>query len=432
MYLGYIKGGLSIGNYIKGGGATPPPVLTDFRMIVKTDNAGTSGSNQFTLPTASETYNYTVDWGDGVIENITVSTAQTHTYPSAGIYTISITGTFPRISFNNGGDRLKVLEVVNFGEVGWARLDLAFFGCANMKINPFATGLFTSITTMQRAFLNCTVNNFFPIINIPSAASFENTWSGNDLSNFPLIDVSSGTDFRATWRGNKLTSFPLLNMDNAVSLGSGTLNGAWQNNLLTEFPAINLPNGSDFSETWRNNQLASFPNVLLGTNKTNVVFTGTWRDNQLTSFPLLNMENAGNIRLAWANNQLTSFPLISFPNLTTAGDANGGAWQFNNLDTFPAISFPLCTLFRSAWQSNGIMSSFACRDFYKMTNGINAFVGTTLPTEDWSDILITQEANNINDNVTFHGGSSTYNVAGGVARAALVARGWIITDGGAE
>jgi hypothetical protein len=34
--------------------------------------------------------------------------------------------------------------------------------------------------------------------------------------------------------------------------------------------------------------------------------------------------------------------------------------------------------------------------------------------------------------VSFHGGNSKYNVAGGVARAYLISNfGWIITDGGA-
>jgi len=37
-----------------------------FTIVVKTDNPGTSASNQFTLPLDEyASYYYTVDWGDG-------------------------------------------------------------------------------------------------------------------------------------------------------------------------------------------------------------------------------------------------------------------------------------------------------------------------------------------------------------------------------
>ena len=39
------------------------------------------------------------------------------------------------------------------------------------------------------------------------------------------------------------------------------------------------------------------------------------------------------------------------------------------------------------------------------------------------------EANNPNNNVIFHGGNSLLNAGGLTAKATLVARGWIITDG---
>lgn len=53
-----------------------------------------------TIPATGSGYNYSVDWGDG-----NTSTGQTgdalHTYSLPGIYSVSITGTFPRIYFDN-------------------------------------------------------------------------------------------------------------------------------------------------------------------------------------------------------------------------------------------------------------------------------------------------------------------------------------------
>ena len=35
----------------------------------KTDNPGTSGNNQITIPTTGSGYSYYVDWGDGIVED---------------------------------------------------------------------------------------------------------------------------------------------------------------------------------------------------------------------------------------------------------------------------------------------------------------------------------------------------------------------------
>jgi hypothetical protein len=37
-----------------------------------------------------------------------------HTYDNPGTYTVSIRGDFPRIYFNNGGDRQKLLDIVQW------------------------------------------------------------------------------------------------------------------------------------------------------------------------------------------------------------------------------------------------------------------------------------------------------------------------------
>lgn len=77
-------------------------------------STGSSGNNQITIPTnPAFTYNYTVDWGDTNIDS-NVTGNITHTYTTPGIYTITITGTFPAIYFNNDGDRLKITEILSW------------------------------------------------------------------------------------------------------------------------------------------------------------------------------------------------------------------------------------------------------------------------------------------------------------------------------
>ena len=340
------------------GGVVPPPPSTDFIIKVKTDNDGTSNNDQFTLPTSNiggTVYDYTIDWGDGVVENITTTTTQTHTYPTAGTYTITISGRFERIYFNNGGDKLKLIETVNFGDVGWRYFAQAFNGCTNNVMNSNCTGNFDLVTTAESA------------------------WRDNNLDTFPAIDFPLCTNFRNCWSNNNLTTFPLINMGSAISLES-----AWRDNNLDTFPAIDLPLGTNFILTWSNNNL--------------------------TTFPLINMGSATSLRSTWSNNDLDTFPAIDLPNATNMSGAAEGAWT-----------------------NNGVMSSFACRNFFNVSVATRLFSGTTLPTSDYSDILVTQRANNVNTGVTFHGGNSKYNPAGGVAREELVTiQNWNIIDGGAE
>ena len=85
-----------------------------FIITVKTDNAGTSATNQFTLPITGTGYAYDIETSDGqVITGLTTGT--TITFPTAGTYDIFISGAFPRCYFLNGGDRLKLLDIKNFG-----------------------------------------------------------------------------------------------------------------------------------------------------------------------------------------------------------------------------------------------------------------------------------------------------------------------------
>ena len=207
---------------------------------------------------------------------------------------------------------------------------------------------------------------------------------------------------------------------------NGVINAdfAWRGNNLTSFPALDLTNATTVNNTWRDNNLTSFPLIDLSSA---LSIAAAWDNNNLTSFPLYDFSIVTNANTAWRNNNLTDFPAIDMPNCTLVFDA----WNGNDLDNFPAINLSSATNLTNAWRNNGVINTFSCRNFYAMTSGASCFESTTLATADWSDILITQRANNANAGVSLHGGSSTYNVAGGVARGELVSiQSWTITDGG--
>ena len=85
----------------------------------------TTDDESITIPTATNaTYDYTVDWGDGSAVESGQTGNATHTYATAGKYDVSITGTFPRIYFNNTGDKTKILEVKQWGSQAWTSMEV--------------------------------------------------------------------------------------------------------------------------------------------------------------------------------------------------------------------------------------------------------------------------------------------------------------------
>jgi len=184
-----------INSYSFGGGAAP--VSPDFTMLVKTDNAGTSASDQFTIPTTGGGYNYDVDWGDGTTSTgVTGST--THTFPSAGNYTVKISGAFPRIYFNNGGDKAKLLEVQNWGNIAWTSMERAFYGCSNMDVTATDVPDLSSVTNMFVMFFGASSlvgNSSFDNWDVSSVTNMRYIFNGASSFNQPLNwDVSSVTN----------------------------------------------------------------------------------------------------------------------------------------------------------------------------------------------------------------------------------------------
>ena len=118
---------------------------------------GTGAS--FTIPVGSGANYNVLDWGDGNSDSNLTGNA-THTYATDGIYQIEISGTFPGFYFNNGGDKLKIKSIDQWGAVGWIGNQInAFKGCSNLQ--SFPSGNWDVIlTNMGGFFWNAYAANF--------------------------------------------------------------------------------------------------------------------------------------------------------------------------------------------------------------------------------------------------------------------------------
>ena len=171
--------------------------INDFILKVKTDNTGTSNDNQFTLPLrVLESYDFIVDWGDSSIETITESSNVTHIYPSVGEYYIKIRGIFPAIYFNNTGDKLKLIDVVQWGDIEFNAFDSAFYGCSNCEFTATDTINTQNVVNMSHSFEGCLLLNS-PSINTMDTSNVTNMTSmfadcskfNQSISNFDTSNV---------------------------------------------------------------------------------------------------------------------------------------------------------------------------------------------------------------------------------------------------
>ena len=123
----------------------------------KTNNPGTSASNQITIPTNANTggYNYNVDWGDSTTST-GVAGDITHTYAIAGTYQVSITGAFPSILLGSGIDSQKILSVDQWGTIVWTIMASSFAGTNNLVINATDTPNLSAVTNMDDMFYSAT------------------------------------------------------------------------------------------------------------------------------------------------------------------------------------------------------------------------------------------------------------------------------------
>tara|TARA_R110000868_G_scaffold230885_2_gene484141 strand:- start:42 stop:911 length:870 start_codon:yes stop_codon:yes gene_type:complete len=179
--------------------------------------ATTAINETITIPCQnSGTFNAVVDWGDGTpTSTITAynDADLAHVYSAIGDHTISITGTFPNIYFNNGAEKTKIKKVTNLGAVGWTNLLYAFLGCSNLTEFTVGSADTSAVTRMDAMFYGCSGLTSIDLSSFSTssvAGSMDNMFfscsglTSVDVSNFVTSSVTNMT--RMFINCNALTS----------------------------------------------------------------------------------------------------------------------------------------------------------------------------------------------------------------------------------
>jgi surface protein len=274
-----------------------------------TITSGTStANNQVQLPLVNVgNYNFLVDWGDGT-QNIITSWNQPeilHTYATAGVYNITMTGLISEWSFGDAlfslfvSDSEKLLSISSWGDLqfGTTGANEYFYQCTNLDLSSVSDlpnlsntinldgcfNLCTSLTTINRSnewdvsnitrmiatFVNCTNFNSdittWDISNVTNMNTmFENASAFNqnigswDVSNVTNMNrmFQNATAFNqniGSWDISNVTSFiDFMNGKTDLDYSSANLNSIYNNwsllsvqpNLTADFGTIKYTAGA--------------------------------------------------------------------------------------------------------------------------------------------------------------------------------------------
>ena len=166
----------------------------------------TEANESITIPTfPGETYTYNVDWGDNQSDTNQTSDAGNE-YAVPGEYEVRISGTFPRIYFNNSGDKEKITAVNQWGDQAWSSMENAFYGASNLTIPATDTPTLMSMSSMAGMFRGAESLSFALDTSdwdVSSVTNTSNMFAGAEAFNQDIgdWDVSSVTDMASMFYG---------------------------------------------------------------------------------------------------------------------------------------------------------------------------------------------------------------------------------------
>lgn len=253
-HKGYAIGGINLMQPMVGGFTEvySLEIPSSFEMIVDTS----LGTNVIKIPMIDYgTYDYYIDWGDGTSSSqITTynDTNATHTYATAGEYTIKLYGSLNRLKFNTDANTATCLKQVLKSTLTYIDIWGMFDACRNLESIP--NGIFSNslgVTSADVLFRNCKNLKIIPVDlfkNNSYITSFGYTFSNSGLISIPT-GLFDGNDKALKFNGTfafcpSLVSIPSHLFDNCSLVEN--FNNTFQNcSKITSIPAALLSNNPE-------------------------------------------------------------------------------------------------------------------------------------------------------------------------------------------
>jgi len=365
-------------------------VESEFIIEVDTAKSGASNNDQFQFTGAEGDYDVIAKQNNIVVATFNdLSGQQTITLPSSGVYVLEVTSKevngFNRISFNNGGDKLKLTDIKQWGTIAWSSFERAFFGCSNMLVTATDVPNLSSVTNMFAMFLNATpANPDTSNWNVSSVTRMDQMFFGASLANPDTSnwDVSSVTDMN-------------LMFYNATSANPDTSN--WDVSSVTDMDRMfhNATSANPDTSNWNVSSVTDMDRMFHNATSANPD-TSNWNVSSVTRMDQM------------------------FYN-TTSANPDTSNWNVSSVTRMDQM-------FYNATSANPDTSNW---DVSNVINMNLMFLNTNLSIENLTAIYENWSQLSLRQNVSFSAGTTKYNSSGQAGRDILInTYNWTITDGG--
>ena len=200
------------------------------------------------------THEYTVDWGDGIV-NASLTGFQDHTYTGSGNYSVAISGDSGSITFSRGSQSsLKIVSLDQWGDIRWDTMNGMFWQIPNMAYNATDRPNLSGVTNMANMF--------------NGATSFDGNLSGWDVSSVTnMANMFNGaTSFDGNLSGWDVSSVTnMANMFNGATSFDGDLsdwNPSSVTNMNNMFKDAAMFNGN--VSDWNPSSVTNMANMFRG------------------------------------------------------------------------------------------------------------------------------------------------------------------------
>ena len=173
-----------------------------------TTKTGTSNSTAIEIPLGNGVFNYHVDWDeDGIADDAFLEEGIFHDFGEAGTYRVGIVGDLQHLYFDVEGDKDKLVEINQWGDLEWTSMAGTFAGCRNLKIVATDVPDLSNVTSLSHMFNGAT--------NFSDESDLMGTWDVSTIQDMSYVfantelfdedisgwDTSSATDMTGMFQG---------------------------------------------------------------------------------------------------------------------------------------------------------------------------------------------------------------------------------------
>ena len=400
-------------------------ILTDFVSVWNTTNVsvGSSGNKSINLPLFLDgVYNFVVDWGDGTSNTITAynQPEKNHTYSSIGTYTITIKGVCQGFQFQGGGDRLKILSILNWGDFQFKDSSSGggyFKSCENLDLS-----LVADIVNMG----NCTdFENCFESCNSLTTINNCNDW---DMSN---VIVMTGMFINSPSFNQNISNWDVSSVVDMVQMFDGATSfnqniGNWDVSSVTNM-AYMFSGATSFNQDIGNWDVSSVVDMQL-------MFSGATSFNQdISSWDVGNVVNMAGMFFGaivfnqniggWSTSSVVNLAVM-FQNATAFNQDIGG-WNTSGV-------INMAFMFEGATAFNQDIGGWDVSNVTNFTKFMDSKTPATFSSTNLDAIYIKWSLLSVKPNIIISFGTAKYTIAGSAGRSVLTSapNNWNISDGG--